>query len=337
MMFGRRVFRCVLFTAAAVVLAAGCGSEKSKSDIHDTGQELLGSPQAVLAKVGDKTVRLTEVDLVTMYWQQSGSPEAREAKSRKDLQLKALDYLIDRLVLAKEANRRGIVADTVRLNGMLKQWNAQFKDANDRDAKLAQRNMTYDVLRESFRQDLVVGDLIRQTVSDTLKLPEERVEQFYRDHPDYFDMEEVHARHVLVKMDPGAPPESLAAGRQLAEHVRDEARRGVDFADLAARYSDCPSKAQGGDLGFFQRARMVPAFSEAAFAMQPGQISDVVQTEFGFHVIKVEERRGEGLRPIDEVRPAIRRMLEGEAVQKAVDDWADKLRAQAKVKMMLPA
>jgi peptidyl-prolyl cis-trans isomerase C len=120
--------------------------------------------------------------------------------------------------------------------------------------------------------------------------------------------EEVHARHILV-------PTESAAREALAE-----VRGGADFADVARRRSTGPGSAEGGDLGFFRRGDMVPEFATAAFALQPGQISEnPVQSPFGWHVIKVEERRQTPPPPFEEVAQAVRQQLVQAEVQAAVE------------------
>jgi parvulin-like peptidyl-prolyl isomerase len=113
--------------------------------------------------------------------------------------------------------------------------------------------------------------------------------------------EEIRARHILLSVPPGAPQGQADSLRGVAETLRDRARAGEDFATLAGQYSEDPGSAvQGGDLGFFGRGMMVPPFEEAAFALETGEVSDVVQTDFGFHVIRLEERRSPGFEDISE-------------------------------------
>jgi len=148
--------------------------------------------------------------------------------------------------------------------------------------------------------------------ADLAKPSAEQVQAYYDDHVgDRFTVEEqVHARHVLVKTDPGAGDAGKAEARKKAEALLARAKGGADFAELAKKSSDDPgSAAQGGDLGFFGRGRMVPEFEAAAFALEPGQLSEVVESQFGFHVIRVEEKRPGGVRPLDEVRDDIVKTL----------------------------
>lgn len=131
---------------------------------------------------------------------------------------------------------------------------------------------------------------------------------------------EVRARHILL--------ETEAEAKLLAE----KAQKGEDFAALAAAHSTGPSKSQGGDLGFFKAGDMVPAFSEAAFAMKPGEVSDPVKTRFGWHVIKVEERREAQPPGLEESQEEIRQQLSQAAMQNEIE----RLRAGVKVELFNP-
>jgi peptidyl-prolyl cis-trans isomerase D len=135
----------------------------------------------------------------------------------------------------------------------------------------------------------------------------QQIDDFYRANPQQFsNTEQVHAQHVLLKTE----GKDEAAVRTQAEAVLKEARGTSDFAALAKKYSeDEASKGSGGDLGFFGRGAMVKPFEDAAFALQPGQLSDLVKTDFGFHVIKVLEKRAPGQRPLAEVRDQISEQL----------------------------
>jgi len=120
----------------------------------------------------------------------------------------------------------------------------------------------------------------------------------------------VHARHILVKAGESATEEAKQEARQRAEELLERARAGEDFAALATEHSEDPgSAARGGDLGFFGRGAMVPAFEESAFALEPGTISDLVESRFGFHIIKVEARHEESVQDLDEVRDDIIELL----------------------------
>ncbi len=157
---------------------------------------------------------------------------------------------------------------------------------------------------------------------------ESDLERYYRRHLDRFDIpEQVRASHVLIRMAADAGDIMRQQKRQLAEKVLAEARDGKDFAQLARQHSDDPgSAAKGGDLGYFPRGAMVPAFEEAAFALKPGEISDIVETPFGLHIIKSEGRIEAGIRPLAEVVDEVKTAVKAEkaralAFEKAMDAY----------------
>jgi peptidyl-prolyl cis-trans isomerase D len=120
---------------------------------------------------------------------------------------------------------------------------------------------------------------------------------------------QVKARHILFRVDEEAPKEKEEEARKKAETVLEKARKGDDFAELAKEYSEGPSGSRGGDLGYFAEGKMVKPFEEAAFALKNGEISDLVQTKFGLHIIKVEDVKEAGTQPLDEVRDQIKESL----------------------------
>jgi peptidyl-prolyl cis-trans isomerase C len=130
--------------------------------------------------------------------------------------------------------------------------------------------------------------------------------------------QEVHARHILVETEDDA------------KAVEEELKKGADFAELAKKKSKDPGASDGGDLGFFTKEQMVPEFSAVAFALEPGKISDPVKSQFGWHVIKVEEKRNRKAPEFEQVRPQI----ETYVTRKAQAEYVAKLRETAKVERM---
>jgi peptidyl-prolyl cis-trans isomerase D len=162
--------------------------------------------------------------------------------------------------------------------------------------------------------------------ADMAKPGDPQVQAYYDEHvADRFTSEEkVRARHILVKTDAGADDAKKAEARKKAEGLLARAKGGADFAELARKQSDDPGSAtKGGDLGLFSRGQMVPPFEAAAFALEPGQLSEVVESPFGFHVIKVEEKKPAGARPLAEVRDEIVKTLTDERALELARKQAD--------------
>ncbi len=145
---------------------------------------------------------------------------------------------------------------------------------------------------------------------DKVDISQEEIKASYEENIDDFVIQEqVRARHILFKVPPDADEKKVEEIRKRAEEIRARAKKKEDFVSLAEKYSEGPTAKKGGDLGFFPRGRMVKAFEDAAFSLKPGELSRVVRTQFGFHVIKVEDVKQERTQSLDEVRKSIESTL----------------------------
>jgi peptidyl-prolyl cis-trans isomerase D len=181
----------------------------------------------------------------------------------------------------------------------------------------------YEIPEERVAQYLLVD---QNRVRETLELAGAEIDAYYREHEDEYRQEEqVRARHVLVSAEDRSPEEA----RERIEEARERLAAGEDFAAVAAAYSDDPgSGSRGGDLGFFGRGRMVPAFEEAAFGAPPGELIGPVETQFGFHLIEVVEHREARQRPLEEVRELIANRLRATTAQERAEALAGRLREE---------
>jgi len=176
--------------------------------------------------------------------------------------------------------------------------------------------------------DAKFGGTIAVTDADAKKHYDENIEEFQVP-------EKVRASHILISTrptDPNADPNQLKAqAKTKAEGLLKKVKEGEDFAALAKENSDCPSKAQGGDLGSFARGQMVPPFEAAAFTLKAGQISDLVETQFGYHIIKVTEHQDPNQIAFDKAKMGIINELTQEKRQEAARKYVDSLRQSAKI------
>jgi parvulin-like peptidyl-prolyl isomerase len=147
---------------------------------------------------------------------------------------------------------------------------------------------------------------------------------YRRNSPQFYLPDMVHAAHIVRNIDEKTSEEEARAG---IENVARLLSDGADFAETADRHSDCPGR--GGDLGFFPRGQMVPEFDKVVFALQPGQISGIFRTPFGYHIARMIEARPGGIPKFDEVRDRVLEILYTEKRQRAVDRFIDQLRARA--------
>ncbi|QNI35571.1 peptidylprolyl isomerase [Edaphobacter albus] len=158
------------------------------------------------------------------------------------------------------------------------------------------------------------------------------IQAYYNQHQSQFQVkEQVKVRHILISVPNGADSKTDAAAKAKAEDLLKQIKGGANFADLATKNSDDPgSKTQGGELGWLDRGRTVPEFDKVAFSLAPGQTSDVIKTQFGYHILQVEEKKTAHLRPIAEVKSEIVPILEQQRVGAAEQTYASALAADAK-------
>jgi peptidyl-prolyl cis-trans isomerase D len=163
-----------------------------------------------------------------------------------------------------------------------------------------------DKFREPERVRIEYVEYVPDHFTDKVEVTDEAVQQYYTDHQEtYAKPEQVHARHILFKVAQDAAPAQKAQARKKAEDALKKVKAGDDFATLAQKYSEDSTAAEGGDLGTFPRGQMPPPFEQAAFALGPGTTSEIVESPFGFHIIKVEAKEGGQAQPLDEVRAQV--------------------------------
>lgn len=159
---------------------------------------------------------------------------------------------------------------------------------------------------------------------DKIEVSEDEIGAYYEENRDDFVLEEqVKARHILVKVAPDAKAENVEEARKRAEEVLARAQKGEDFAALAEEYSEGPKAKEGGDLGYFARGNMVKEFEDAAFSLKPGEISSLVRTQFGFHIIKVEDIKKKRVQDLDEVRKSIESTMKDQRARETAERRAE--------------
>ncbi len=291
------------------------------------------APQSadIVMKVNDEPVFGSEVQMelarLAMQLQRMG-----QNPGQVDLQQIARQQVVDTHLLAQEARKQGLEPDESKVQALIEQAAAQAGGKDQLEASLAQSGMTLDQYAGILRQAMLANAYVEQKLMPSAEVKEGEVRAFYETNKEKFRQEEtVHARHILIRAQPDADAATKAEARKKAEAIRERALKGEDFAELAKETSEGPSGPQGGDLGFFERKRMVPAFADAAFALKPGEISDVVETRFGYHVIKLEERKPAGVQPYDEVNEKLHAFLQQQRVREVVGKKLEELRQQAKI------
>ena len=259
-------------------------------------------------------------------------------KTHSILEREALDNLISVELLFQEGKKKGVSVDENTVSKKFGQIKARFKEDAVFQKVLAERGLTEDELLAELRRGLTVETYIIREFRDKIQVDEAEMKAFYEQHSARFDMPEmVRASHILIKVDPKADQAAREKAKKEAEALRQQAMTGADFAQLARTHSQGPSSARGGDLGYFARGRMVKAFDEAVFSLKPGELSDIVQTRFGYHVIKLTDRKPAGPIGFEEVKKDIKTALTNEKLQKSLDVHLRETRKNADINFLLPS
>ena len=256
----------------------------------------------------------------------------------KQLRIEAMDLMIEQELVKQAAEKEGIEGDSEEVDNTIEELRAVFDSDNQFRMKLEADGYTEESYRrhvERMAAGKVYLDRIRADVSD---VRDAEVEQYYEENELRLTLpEQVRVRHILLKWKPLGTTDDRAALRERMQPILERARAGDDFADLAREFSeDSSTKGNGGDTGFFYPGTMVPAFEEAAFSLGPGEISDPIDTVFGVHIIKLEEREEPRLLPLEEIREQLRDHVREEKMEAAVKAKIDELRAAADVEVLIP-
>jgi peptidyl-prolyl cis-trans isomerase C len=343
--------RFSLILAGSALIALGCQKNETgeagesppatQTEFEDSAQKAApsGSSSAkespMVASVNDKTISAADVDRATeILLAQYGSqiPPESFAQARTVLRKQALENLINQRILLSQAERKGIRPEPKRVEDRFTETSARFSSPAEFQGALDSMGLSQETFKEEIREDLMIEALLDAELKDVKKVSSEDVNSFYREHPESFrSPEQVRASHILMAVDAGATEEERARKRLELTGVKEEIDKGADFARLAEERSDCPSKARGGDLGYFTRGKMVKPFEDKAFAMKVGEVSGVVETPFGYHLIKVTDHQDPKQASLDDVKGQIENMLNQEAKGKAVGEYIGQLRESAKI------
>ncbi len=318
--------RFAAVATALLLLAAPAHAERINKPLRDDD---------VVARVNDTTIYRKSVKEVVqgiLAMQDKEPDPATVGKLADD----ALDSLIALELLYQESQARNITVSDADVDAEIKRSQSRFPDAQSFQAELKARGMTEEDLRRDTRKTMAVNRLLEGGVWKDVMVSADQIKRFYESNKEEFNhAAQIRASHILIRVPDGAADAERTAAKKRAAALLDQLKGGADFAALARQHSEDPtSSVQGGDLGYLAKGEMDDAFDKQAFALTPGQLSDVVATPYGFHIIKVTERRAAGTAPLAEVEERIRTALLKHERQQRQDDLVGQLRTKAKVELL---
>ncbi len=322
------ILACALMVGSALAAPKAAPKTAVKKDTS-AGKVALVNGSAIQQKELEAALRQIRQ---AMQSQGRAITDEQAAEIRKDV----LEDLIRRELLFQASQKKGVQVDAALIDDEVKKLKAQFPAEADYQKALAEMHVTEAEVRGQIKEGLAIQKFVQNEFVPQATVSDGEAQLFYDQNPQYFvQPEQVRASHILVKFDTAAGETGKDEAKKKMAMIQEKLGKGEAFDALAQTYSDDPSKAKGGDLGFFRRNMMVKPFEEAAFALKPGDVSGVVETVFGYHLIKMAEKKPETTIAFQDVKERIVRNLSQERVREKVTAFLDQAKKSAKIERFL--
>ena len=347
----------MVLPVAAMLMVSGCKEDEAASapapepvDLSQTEDlfsepvkpnPLTNDPNAVVVRVNGEDITRGEImEMMQMALQQFGGrvpPEQLQQIQAQMYQQIKNDLITKKLIDAAVAKADVTVPDE-EVNETIESIKTQIPEGQTLEAALATQGMTVDQLKENIKGEMATRKFMESKTEGVADATEAEAKEYYDANPDRFQKPEMAtASHILIKFDDTitnetAIVESKAAKKAELEKIRADIIAGtITFEDAAKTHSGCPSGQSGGSLGQFGKGRMVPEFEVAAFTQEIDEVGDVIETQFGYHIIQVSERTEEGVVTFEEAKEELIAGLSQQKKQQAVADFIKSLRDSATI------
>jgi len=291
-----------------------------------------------VALVNGSIITQSDFDREMTGFQQSliNRGESVNEEQLQELKKDILQNLINRELLYQESQKSGIKVEETAVNEQLNAVKKQLPSDDEFNNALLKMNLTETGLKSQIKKSLALNQFIDKQFADKITVSEKEAKSFYDSNPDAFKQPgQIKVRHILITVDPQADEAQKAAARKKIEEIQKKVEKGDDFAALAKESSQCPSSASGGDLGFFGRGQMAKPFEDAAFALKPGEVSDIVETRFGYHIIKSTEKKPGATLAFEDVKEKLMQFLKQKKLQEQLNEYTKGLEKEAKVERFI--
>jgi len=287
--------------------------------------------------------KLVKPQLEMIARQSAQLPPTFAEQYEKQLREQAIEQTIRRHLLDEKIKEANITITDEEVMSTIEEIAASQEEPlslEEFKKKMAEYGQRFDEIKEQIREGLARNKFMQAHWAGKINVTEEDAQKYYQENPEQFQTpEQVRASHILIKpkfidpnVDPNADPnEAKAKARAKAEDLLKQIKDGADFAELAKAHSDCPSAPKGGDLGFFPRGQTTPAFENAAFELEIGQNSDIVETEYGYHIIKVTDHKDADTTSFEQAKDDIIKQLTQEKQTEIAEDYIESLKAEANI------
>lgn len=300
----------------------------------------MHKPEDVVARVGDITIQWKEVDTAVRAFTRQFTASGREfpAEQLPQLQYSIVNDMVSHELVVQASKGNEPKDLDAQVKKQIEQAKTQLGGDENFTKALEEMGMTRGDYEKRLREGLVAQAAIKQLVDAKVIISGDESKKFYDENRSKFvTPERVRASHILILLSPDATDEVKTQKLTQIKAAQSIVKGGDKFEDVARKFSEDPgSAAQGGDLGYFTRDRMVKEFADVAFALKTNEVSDIVTTQFGYHIIKSTGHNAAGERAYSEAKEDIEKYLKNQKAQDVVQEYVEGLRAKAKIEILLP-
>ncbi|HOP41017.1 MAG TPA: peptidylprolyl isomerase [Geobacteraceae bacterium] len=333
--FGKSVLRPIIATLVVTIGLSGAAFAAAKK--KEPGKDAEDLPRlkttGVIATVNGVPLYRPELDRALKFM-------LAQRQVKKDLTSNEINTaehaVLDQLISAEllyQAGKKSKIDDIEkRIDSQINIGKSKFSDKALYDKALKESGLTEKNLREFARKEIYINNLIEKEISSKISVSDTDAKKFYDENVDRFKQPEtVQASHILIGVSADATAKEKNKAREKAESLLKRVKAGEDFATLAKTNSTCPSASQGGNLGYFSKGQMVPEFETVAFSLKPGETSEIVETKFGYHIVKVIDKKPAGTIPFPEAKQEIINYLKIAEIQQGINQLVGKLRKEGTI------
>lgn len=325
-------------------MAAASASPAQPPELSTAAQP-QASPAAAAASGLQDPVATVDGEPITRRELEQALDQAAEAEGvslselTEEQKMEGYRQLLNSMIMDKLLSKAaaGVVVSEEEIQAEIERVKNQFPSEEEFQSQLAAAGESLESLKKTLARVIQKRHWVASQIEPSTTVSEEEARKFYEENKAEFEQPElVKASHILFRVPKDAPEEQVQAALDKARKAAERAKK-EDFTALAKELSEEPgANESGGDLGYFSAEQMVPEFTEAAFSLQPGQISEPVRTQFGWHIIKVEDRKPAGTTPFEDVQDQLEAFLKAGKQRQAFQDLMKSLRDKADIKTTLP-
>jgi peptidyl-prolyl cis-trans isomerase SurA len=290
----------------------------------------------VVAKVNSEIITLSSVDERVELLRQKYRGDFK-GRGEKEVLDEALNKIVEEKLQLQEGKKRGLAVDDSAVEAAVKDIEKKNGLEEGQLAEMLEsEGRSMESYKNHIRDQILVSKVVRFELGSRVSISERKIKKYYHNNQkDFWDPGKARVRHILILTEKGLSVDKKRAKYLQAKEILGEVRKGKDFAEAAKEYSEDISARDGGDVGFVEKGKMVPEFEKAVYSLKEGAISDIVETAYGYHIIKVEEVLDGGTLPFKDVKNKIQFILSKKKQKSAYEEWMGELRKSAFIEISL--